>query len=54
MKDPIVSKVRKARSMVEQAAGGSVRGLFALMRKSRGEKKRSLLREEPAKPRRLD
>ena len=54
LRDPILTQVRKARSMVEQEAGGSVRGLFVLMRKSRGQKKRSVLKEEPAKTRRFD
>jgi len=54
MKDPVVARVRKARSFLQQEAGGSVRGLFELMRKSQGTRKKSVLKEEPAKYGRRD
>ena len=54
MNDLVIAKVRKTRGHLEREAGGSVRGLFVLMRKSRGQKKRSVLKEEPAKTRRFD
>ena len=49
MDDPVIVTVRKMRVHLEREAGGSGRGLFELMRKSRAERKKSVLKEIPAK-----
>jgi len=54
MKDPVVAGVRKRRNSLQQEAGGSVRGLFELMRKSQGARKKSVLREESINYKRRD
>lgn len=54
MDDPVIATVRKTRGHLEREAGGSVRGLFELMRKSRADRKKSVLKEIPAKYGRRD
>ncbi len=54
MDDPVIATARKTRVHLEREAGGSVRGLFELMRKSRADRKKSVLKEMPAKYGRRD
>ncbi len=54
MNDLVIAKVRKTRGHLEREAGGSVRVLFELMRKSRADRKKSVLKEMPAKYGRRD